>query len=226
MENILPFINCIFTAICLWKFIVVGNRWRARKLKVRAAFIAIYLGVLFLLLLYMGLVGASMLFMLFVVLLTDAIGIIVCIQQLKYRIWMINTSWFALFIIYALMILLITLGIRDTRSERVIQLIPFHALLLAIRTGNVYMFLHFLDNGGMFLPLGILFTCSIKKGLPSLINALVIGGMLSVTVETLQLYFNLGQCDMDDIIANTAGMVIGTVVGIELRHVAYEIIDV
>lgn len=139
---------------------------------------------------------------------------------------MVNTSWFALFIIYALMILLITLGIRDTRSERVIQLIPFHALLLAIRTGNVYMFLHFLDNGSMFLPPGILFACSIKKGLPGLINALVIGGMLSVTIETLQLYFNLGQCDMDDIIANTAGMVIGTVVGIKLRHVAYEIIDV
>lgn len=64
----------------------------------------------------------------------------------------------------------------------------------------------------LFVPLG--FLLGDKKGI-------LFGFLLSVTIELVQLIFRLGFCEMDDVLNNT----IGTVVGVGLFYILQKLTE-
>lgn len=124
----------------------------------------------------------------------------------RERIWRISN--FILFIIWLFCVIYMTVFSRDGKTE--INLIPFHFVLDAIKTGNEEFFRTGWMNillfvpGGMFLCYGTSKQTKIKR-----ILQIVLLISLSITIETLQWHYELGTVETDDVICNSLGAIIG-----------------
>ncbi len=129
------------------------------------------------------------------------------IQNRRY----IRKGPLVLFIVYLLTVLSITLLARSSDSSYTndIYFQPFAPVLEAIEERSWQPLNHTLLNVAMFVPLGFLFPMIDPEELDRLSYTLPVGLMFSTLIESLQLVFRLGQCDIDDIIANTLGALIG-----------------
>jgi len=110
-----------------------------------------------------------------------------------------NFAW-ALFVCYVYMLFEITIFSREPGSIRVIHLIPFstfHYKRLTVQ--NILLFLPF----GFFY--GVLTGEKVRK--PGL--CLLVGAGSSVLIELLQYYTARGGSEIDDVITNTLGMMLG-----------------
>ena len=111
------------------------------------------------------------------------------------------SEWIAL-------VLCATVIFRSTKAERGFRLIPFssywdfgpHGYLLAMVAENLL-------NVVLFLPVGILLGCGFKG--VTWKRALVIGLVLSIAIEVLQFVFKKGFCEVDDVMHNALGSLIG-----------------
>ena len=70
------------------------------------------------------------------------------------------------------------------------------------------MLLNVLGNAGMFVPSGIVLPVVYKK-LDSLWKVTAVGFLLSLCIELLQLPFSVRATDVDDLIMNTLGVMLG-----------------
>ena len=64
-------------------------------------------------------------------------------------------------------------------------------------------------NVVVFVPVGFLLGFATERGKRGWLVALLIGAGLSIGIETLQLAFKLGFAEVDDVMHNTLGCVIG-----------------
>lgn len=90
------------------------------------------------------------------------------------------------------------------------NLIPFHFIMDAIKTGNEEFFRTGWMNILMFVPGGMFLSYSISK--PTKIKRvlqIVALIAISVDIEILQWYYKLGVVEIDDVICNTLGAIIG-----------------
>ena len=91
------------------------------------------------------------------------------------------------------------------RPWRPWQLIPLWNTLLELKAG-LWAFLYpVLGNIAWFIPLGLLLPCVDRKNSRILLTALAI----SLAIETLQWCLNTGVSDIDDMIFNLAGALLG-----------------
>lgn len=70
------------------------------------------------------------------------------------------------------------------------------------------MILNIVGNFTMFIPTGIM-TPLIYKKLDSLKKTVLTGGLISLSIEIIQLPFAVRASDVDDLILNTAGCLLG-----------------
>lgn len=110
---------------------------------------------------------------------------------------------------YILFILMETIIGRKTGVGRV-ELVPFWSYI------HPELRMEILLNYVLFIPLGLLlYLCFGKKwGL----KVVLIGFLLSVSIEIVQLVFRIGLFEFDDMIGNTIGCLIGAVVGKATRE--------
>ena len=124
----------------------------------------------------------------------------------------------AMFLIYLLGVAYITIFSRDVKTgDTLIQMAPFAAFTQK-RANSAEMINHMLLNVGMFVPLGLLFPLIYPEKLSHWGYILGIGLTGTVLIETTQLLLRLGVCDIDDIIANTLGAVVGYVIYLIYRR--------
>ena len=99
----------------------------------------------------------------------------------------------------------ISRGVRDVRT----YLIPFSSFERA--KTNPEMYRSMLMNVFLFVPLGLSlpFIFGGSTGKRILLTVLV-GLLLSVTVEAIQYFAHLGMTETDDVISNTVGTVVGS----------------
>ena len=102
--------------------------------------------------------------------------------------------------IYVTGLLYITLFMRYVGMRREIDLMPFHF----IKTYKTDLVL-FLENIVLFIPIGMYLQGYKKNTGFTMVNALII----SVLIELLQYVFSCGKTEMDDVMANTIGALIG-----------------
>ena len=65
-----------------------------------------------------------------------------------------------------------------------------------------------IGNVAMFIPSGIVLPI-IYKGLDSFIKVILAGGGISLCIEIIQLPFSVRASDIDDLILNTVGVILG-----------------
>lgn len=131
-----------------------------------------------------------------------AAPVIWCWQRSFHRDSGAGHRWLAVLFSCALAEIFALTGIPSVwrlNLDPAINLIPFDGLLAS----PVQFFLNIL----LFLPVGILAPLIWSK-LGHLKNILLLGGGLSCFIEFMQL-FNFRATDLDDLIANTAGAVLG-----------------
>ena len=119
------------------------------------------------------------------------------------------------------LIIFFTISGRSSDKGKV-SLIPFISFAKAKTQPDFYrmMFMNML----LFLPLGL----SLPFALPDRTKykvpiSIIIGLVLSACVETVQFIFRLGNCETDDVLMNTLGMLIGVtsymiVIGVGKLH--------
>ena len=95
------------------------------------------------------------------------------------------------------------------RSLKDINWIPFvQTLKMTNGITKVALVYNFLGNILLFIPIGFL-MCSIRKTPHHKILTFFSGFFLSVSIEAAQFIFHSGQSDIDDIIFNTVGILLG-----------------
>lgn len=111
-----------------------------------------------------------------------------------------------LFVIYTIFVVWMTLLKREPRVRaRVIEPELFWAFrewLNGAPDGKQES-IQYILNVLFFIPFGFLFPWKKWK------RVLIAGLMTSAVIEATQYIFNLGWCELDDIISNTAGALIG-----------------
>ena len=90
----------------------------------------------------------------------------------------------------------------------------------AIANGSSYLIADVINNVVMFIPIGLLLSFLITKKYWWLV--LVFGVVISITIELLQRYLQRGLCEMDDIIHNTIGCLLGLAIVIGLKYLRSE----
>ena len=140
--------------------------------------------------------------------------ILLCWKGLKtggrYASVLLLVEWVAL-------MLCATVIFRTASAERDFRLIPFssywdfgpHGYLLEMVGENIL-------NMILFVPVGFLLGCGFQG--MTWKRALLIGSGLSVSIEFMQLLSHKGCCEVDDVLHNTLGCLIGYGVYTLLYH--------
>ncbi|TQK62789.1 glycopeptide antibiotics resistance protein [Brevibacillus sp. AG162] len=96
------------------------------------------------------------------------------------------------------------------------NLVPFHEIenyVKGIRYNQSWhSAVNFVGNVIAFMPLGFLLPLLFPKKAGSLFRVILLSLMLSLGLELTQLVMNVGTFDVDDLLLNTAGGIIGYVV--------------
>ena len=119
-----------------------------------------------------------------------------------------NLFTFALFCIYIICVLYITLFNREpTYRRRVLTpLWEYHKLL---HEESDYWFQQITCNILMLVPFGVFIGYRFKR--ISIIQTAILGGLFSSLIEITQYFTRRGLLEFDDVLNNTFGAVIGVV---------------
>ena len=114
----------------------------------------------------------------------------------------------AVFFVYVAIVLKLTVFRQHTMDEPQWNLSLFTQLIFVYETNGLWPFLRlFLGNIGWFVPFGFLIPFLWKKQTFWRVTA---GGTLfSFVIEILQLLFRKGYCELDDLILNAVGCMLG-----------------
>lgn len=92
---------------------------------------------------------------------------------------------------------------------RTANFVPFHSIQMYLRYfSKIGGFENLIGNILLFIPVGI-FMCLVREGAWRWYQALLGGMLMSLCIETLQLVSRLGEFDVDDILLNTFGVMLG-----------------
>lgn len=101
------------------------------------------------------------------------------------------------------------------------QLVPFKTIIEyvgMVQSIHDWFFKNLVCNLIMFVPYGFLLPFRIQRNKRTGIKVVLSGCIVSVAIEVFQYVTALGLCDIDDVILNTMGVVLG--------YGIYKIIDI
>ncbi|MBQ7595436.1 MAG: VanZ family protein [Clostridia bacterium] len=110
------------------------------------------------------------------------------------------------------MLVWMALIVRAQNDKRELILEPLRSVKVVLNTYNTFdMFKQIADNIIVFIPLGMLLPAAAGKepSSKSFWFTICAGLLVSLIIETLQYAFSLGYSEVDDLIFNTLGTMIG-----------------
>ena len=142
--------------------------------------------------------------------LVACIGVFAVLTALYRHFHEIRKGMLVLFLLYLLIVAYITIFSRpDNHSSQI--LLQFDSIKEALRLRSLAPLQHLWLNVVLFIPIGLLFS-AIDERLAKWRYVLPLGLMLTTLIETTQLLLHLGQCDLEDLAANTAGATVGLLI--------------
>ena len=168
----------------------------------------VYAALVVPLLMILNQMGSSSFVLLAVLLLLSSVVLFVLVYGMLKYFSELNKGMLVLFLLYILVVSYFTIFNREEGHSRAI-LLRFDSVRDAIRGKSLEPLQHVLLNGLMFIPIGILFPLIYPSRLGKIVYVGTLGLMLSTIIEATQMFLMIGQCDVEDIAANTAGAVIG-----------------
>ncbi len=115
---------------------------------------------------------------------------------------------YAFFTVYILILLKLTLFRQNTLENHEINFTLFVDLINVYKRSGLWQFIRlFIGNIAWFVPFGFMLPMMLKKC--NIITVTLSGCLFSLLIEILQLVFKKGICEIDDLILNIAGAMIG-----------------
>ena len=111
------------------------------------------------------------------------------------------------FVAYTLFILAITLLILG-QARSTLNLVPFRMMAHDWRTGGLPLLVNFLGNIVAFMPFGTLLPL-VRTAKTRAWHAIAFAASLSTAIEVIQYFFARRNADIDDVLLNTLGGLIG-----------------
>ncbi len=140
----------------------------------------------------------------------EGVLLILCIVVILLLIWKGLNSWRAILklvlIEYAFLLYCSTVFYRITKIESEYNLKPFWSYC-AIQSGREDLVAENILNIIVFLPVGLLLGCSTSSIRWWMI--IFVGCGISISIEFLQLVLKKGFTEVDDVIHNTIGCLLG-----------------
>lgn len=115
---------------------------------------------------------------------------------------------------YVFLLFSSTVLFRTYSERRVHEFQPFWSYS-AIMDGKEYIIPQIILNVAVFVPVGFLLGCGFRK--IKWWQATLIGLFVSTTIEVLQFVFNKGYAELDDLMHNTIGCLIGCGMSLFIR---------
>lgn len=170
--------------------------------------LVVYAGISFALITILGQLGNSNTVLLALLVFMSILGLFLLLCGLVKNFRAINKTMLLLFILYMLMTSYMTIFNRRYGEQSDI-LLHFDSIEEALRLHSVEPLQHLAMNVAMFVPIGFLFPLILPEKLNKLSLVIPLGLMLSTLIETTQMLLRMGQCDLEDLVANTVGAIIG-----------------
>ncbi len=120
----------------------------------------------------------------------------------------IQISTLVILISYVFAVLYVTTFMREAGSNHRIQM----EVMNWLREDGMESFDHIFLNMAMFVPLGVLFPFITGKYRGQMLSSVSFGILFSTAIETGQLFLHSGTCDIDDILSNSLGALVGTAI--------------
>ncbi|HEX6288405.1 MAG TPA: VanZ family protein [Herpetosiphonaceae bacterium] len=112
-----------------------------------------------------------------------------------------------LLLLYLLVLLGLTMAPHPREPAQLVNLIPFKSILAGIRRGGWLLNVNVLGNIAAFAPLGLLVPAVSRRASAS---GIVLCGLLtSTSIEVAQWFLARRVADVDDIILNVVGALLG-----------------
>ena len=115
-----------------------------------------------------------------------------------------NTMWWYCMLVYMLVVIMITFFSRESGSRRGIDL-QFFSTWGVSTQAKAYV----IENIFMFLPLGVLRAIRKKSNDKIFLKEICLYIVISCIIEGVQLITGRGYCQLDDVIMNTLGGILG-----------------
>lgn len=145
------------------------------------------------------------------------IGLVVFVAWKGFKTGL-RYSAILLLVEYVFLLFCSTVFFRATSVTRQYDFHPFWSYK-AIQDGRENLLAENIMNVIVFIPVGMILGSLLKvKG--SWLIALLIGCSISVTIESLQFFFMRGFSEVDDVMHNTVGCLIGFLIVSGFRHIA------
>ena len=130
------------------------------------------------------------------------------IRGMKHHGQRVNKLMVALLAIFVLAIGYVTLFSRDGTSSTKI-LFGFYKIQHAFASGSVEPLGHVLLNIALFLPFGFCLAGCCHQKSDKLLYVLVAGIVFTTSIESIQYALRIGECDLEDLVANVLGALLG-----------------
>lgn len=134
-------------------------------------------------------------------------------QHFEHCRWFRRGVW-ATLIAWIAAVLWITILSRTPGAAYVPELIPFHSYRKLLATGTTEIIRTNFMNIALFYPAGLL-TASLFPDkwtrLQKIWSTAILFAMFSGVIEYVQFFYALGEPEMDDVIHNTLGALLGTI---------------
>ena len=116
-----------------------------------------------------------------------------------------------LLLLLAAVVIYLTIGTRTSASSAVCEWALFHSYREAAATGNREIYRSNLMNAALFYPLGLLLTTMLPERWrwKRCVLAVLLLTAASVAVEYVQFRFGFGQSEIDDVLHNAVGALLG-----------------
>ena len=122
--------------------------------------------------------------------------------------------FYGVMFLYALILFFLLFKKKSVGSFRTINLIPFRTIIDYLFNEDVivrsFAFSNIMGNIAIFIPLGIYIPLLINK--KSIFTNSAIVALISLCVEIVQYILVIGTADVDDIILNTIGGLLGILI--------------
>lgn len=178
----------------------------------------IYAAISGALILILSTLGSVEMILLALMLLFASVSLFLTIYGLIRDFRKLNKGMLAVFLVYMFALAYITFFSREVRDQTVITIVPFNSFAKALRTHSPDAINHLLLNVALFIPMGLLLPMIYPEKLASIFFVLPMGMMCTTLIESIQLILRLGNCDIDDIIANTLGTLLGYLIYLLFRR--------
>ncbi|MQN01849.1 MAG: VanZ family protein [Lachnospiraceae bacterium] len=124
-----------------------------------------------------------------------------------------------LFIIY-LIFMIYVMFLMDWRSRNLAgplkyNAVPFHEIKRYLHLLKVYPYISLMNLFGnvlIFIPFGALVTFFKRAERVAVLRVTLLAFTVSCSIELIQLFTRVGSCDVDDVILNTLGGFIGSLI--------------